>query len=888
VSKKSIGWSAGVFLGGTLASWAQPDYAAAHWNPPGCVKYYTSGNGHSFCVIHDMEGYYLDSISYLNRCDKNTNGVYNVDASVYYLVNGLQNGTDNLGHAENHPNDPVAGDITQSVRESDYAWHVVCWNEYMFGTEHEGFVSTPAWYSEAMYQASAGLQRHLCNTYGIAKDRNHIIGHDEWQNPAWTSWMATNWPQISTTCNTHTDPGQYWNWTHFMALLNGTTNAGGPYWDMNGPNLGAGTTPSGIWDTTSTNWTADPNGGIYTGPWVGSNAIFSAGADSTGSFTITVTATQTVNNLLVQHGAATFTGGQLNFKGTGAYYSNYVAAGCTAVFNTPFGGTGSPDKWGPGKAVYNGASTSGGYYTLNEGTLALGNNAALSTAELVVGDTTGSNVVTLQSADSTAHTLANWLVFDALNCNIGAGGNLTFSGPVAVRPNSSAATVLAVSNSITTFSGVLTNTGGLGKTGPGTLVLSGASANTYGSTSTNGYTTVNGGTLTLSKTAGVAAVANGSLIVNSGGALLLGAANQIGDAVPMTLGGGTFQTAGYSEQLGTLKLAANSQIDLGAGASVLRFAASSGVTWTNGTTLTVTNWNGSYGGGGTDQLVFGSASSAVTSGQVSQIRFANPPGFPAGTYAAAILGTGEVVPLTAPPGITSQPSDQAVVAGNSTSFTVAASGIPAPAYQWRFNGTNLSGATTTTLLLPSVTTTQAGGYSVVITSVAGSTNSRSAILSVYIPPAITTQPAGQVTVAGNTVSFSVTATGTPTPAYQWHFNDANLPNATAATLLLPGITTTQAGSYSVTVTNLAGLTNSSVVVLSVYASASPTLSGTGYLTNGQFHFSLSGVPGYNYAVFGSSNLSDWTLLQTNTSPFIFIDTNAAAFPGRFYRAQYLP
>jgi hypothetical protein len=90
------------------------------------------------------------------------------------------------------------------------------------------------------------------------------------------------------------------------------------------------------------------------------------------------------------------------------------------------------------------------------------------------------------------------------------------------------------------------------------------------------------------------------------------------------------------------------------------------------------------------------------------------------------------------------------------------------------------------------------------------------------------------------------------------------------------------------VTNLAGLTNSSLAVLSVYASASPTLSGTGYFTNGQFHFDLTGVPGYNYAVSGSSNLSDWTLLQTNTSPFIFIDTNAAAFPGRFYRAQYLP
>src|SRR6266699_495372 len=33
--------------------------------------------------------------------------------------------------------------------------------------------------------------------------------------------MTNNWPQIDPTCNTHTDPGQYWDWTHFMALLNG-------------------------------------------------------------------------------------------------------------------------------------------------------------------------------------------------------------------------------------------------------------------------------------------------------------------------------------------------------------------------------------------------------------------------------------------------------------------------------------------------------------------------------------------------------------------------------------------------------------------------------------------------------------------------------------------
>jgi N-acetyl-anhydromuramyl-L-alanine amidase AmpD len=146
-----------------------------------------------------MEGYYEASISYLNRCDTNSSGVYNVDASVYYLINGIQNGP-----GENDPSDPPAGDITQSVRESNYAWHVSCWNRWMFGTEHEGFVTSPIWYTEAMYQASAGLQRYLCTNYHIPMDRNHIIGHNQWQNSTWTNWMRTNYPAIDTSCNNHT------------------------------------------------------------------------------------------------------------------------------------------------------------------------------------------------------------------------------------------------------------------------------------------------------------------------------------------------------------------------------------------------------------------------------------------------------------------------------------------------------------------------------------------------------------------------------------------------------------------------------------------------------------------------------------------------------------
>ena len=128
-------------------------------------------------------------------------------------------------------------------------------------------------------------------------------------------------------------------------------------------------------------------------------------------------------------------------------------------------------------------------------------------------------------------------------------------------------------------------------------------------------------------------------------------------------------------------------------------------------------------------------------------------------------------------------------------------------------------------------------------------------------PGITAQPGDRVTVAGNSATFSVAATGTPAVGYQWRFNGTNLPAATASLLLLTNVALSQAGSYSVLITNLVGSTNSGVALLSVYATAAPTLGGAGYIGGGQFQFSLSGVPGYAYAVSGSTNLINWTLLQ---------------------------
>ena len=200
-------------------------------------------------------------------------------------------------------------------------------------------------------------------------------------------------------------------------------------------------------------------------------------------------------------------------------------------------------------------------------------------------------------------------------------------------------------NNNTTYSGVVFNTAGLtvDEASTGILTLSGSSANTYGNTVVNGYTAVNGGTLKLNKTAGVNAIAKGAVVINVGGTLLLAAANQIADTVTMTLAGGTFTSGGFSETLGALTLPGNSIINLGANGTVA-FADSSAVSWPAGATITINGWSGSFAGGGTNQIKFGTTSAGLTADQLAQVQFLDPANTVAGTYAAQILSTGEVVP----------------------------------------------------------------------------------------------------------------------------------------------------------------------------------------------------------------------------------------------------
>src|SRR5262249_58616239 len=115
--------------------------------------------------------------------------------------------------------------------------------------------------------------------------------------------------------------------------------------------------------------------------------------------------------------------------------------------------------------------------------------------------------------------------------------------------------------------------------------------------------------------------------------------------------------------------------------------------------------------------------------------------------------------------INTQPASTSVVVGSAVQLNVVASGTSPLNYQWRKDGNPISGATSPTLAINSASTSDAGTYTVTVTNTAGSVTSDPAVLTVIVPPSITTPPASQIVNAGAPASFSVAATGTAPCSY---------------------------------------------------------------------------------------------------------------------------
>ncbi|HVR34716.1 MAG TPA: immunoglobulin domain-containing protein, partial [Methylomirabilota bacterium] len=166
--------------------------------------------------------------------------------------------------------------------------------------------------------------------------------------------------------------------------------------------------------------------------------------------------------------------------------------------------------------------------------------------------------------------------------------------------------------------------------------------------------------------------------------------------------------------------------------------------------------------------------------------------------------------------ITTEPVSRTNVVGTMVSFSVEADGSAPLGYRWRKGTVNLAGATNAMLTLGPLEAADAGNYSVVVSNGLNSVTSTVASLTILVPPTITTAPQSQTVTRGADVNLNVVAAGTAPLAYRWFKDGTVIPTAQASGLLLENVQVSDAGEYSVVVTNVAGsVTSSPPAILTV-------------------------------------------------------------------------
>jgi hypothetical protein len=161
--------------------------------------------------------------------------------------------------------------------------------------------------------------------------------------------------------------------------------------------------------------------------------------------------------------------------------------------------------------------------------------------------------------------------------------------------------------------------------------------------------------------------------------------------------------------------------------------------------------------------------------------------------------------------IIGQPTSQNVrLGGNVTNAVRALSPAGPITYQWRFNGTNLPGATNSSLVITNVQLAHEGTYSVIVADSLSSLTSSNATLTVLVRAAITLQPISQTAVQGGSATFTVEAGGTLPLSFRWRragvtfTNGIVLSTPTNSSLTLTNVQLSDATNYTVAMTNLAG------------------------------------------------------------------------------------
>jgi len=437
-----------------------------------------------------------------------------------------------------------------------------------------------------------------------------------------------------------------------------------------------------------------------------------SGSGSTASVNFTGAGTLTVGGNFFNTGSASYFGFLGSFDGSLVTYP-----GCTVIYN----GSGAQGVKG-GVTYYNITLSNSGLKTFTNfvpgsvtgltvnGVLSFGGTATMAISSNGGVPATATNLVyaapngTLQynTTSSRSGSTTEWPtpfvgsggVIIASTGTITMPGTSVFNPGVPLTVNNLA--TLNTGNNALTLGGDFINNGTFTPGSSSITINSNTTSQNIGSFSTTG-------TVTFAKSAGTATLQ---------GALVTG---------PFVLNGaGVLSDNNFAVNGGVLTLLANSAITLGGNVHQLHFADSHLASWSGGTTLTITGWQGNYSGGsGTaGQIFVGGSAGGLSPAQLAQIRFFDGVNY----FTSIILPTGEVVPA----------------------FNLFATAISAPPFCVVSSGTTASG----TLSYTSNNTYSGATYTAYLSDASGSFANPVSIGTVNV-----TNPGTPNTLAG---SFPVT------------------------------------------------------------------------------------------------------------------------------------
>jgi hypothetical protein len=182
--------------------------------------------------------------------------------------------------------------------------------------------------------------------------------------------------------------------------------------------------------------------------------------------------------------------------------------------------------------------------------------------------------------------------------------------------------------------------------------------------------------------------------------------------------------------------------------------------------------------------------------------------------------------LVGAPAVTTNPANQTVTAGQTATFTAAASASPTVQWQKSTDSggswNDITGAVSTTYTTPATAASDDGTrFRAVFTNAVSTATSTAATLTVLVAPAVTSQPTDQTVNAGGTATFTAAVSGNPSPTVQWQRSTnggasfTNLPGQTSTTLSFTATAADSGNTYRLVATNSSSTATSNPAGLTV-------------------------------------------------------------------------